>query len=82
MVHGHDQGQYNYIIVINYCDLGVIVIDCKVRKCNVLASCALIDVTDSITTNYSKGIYMNIYSYKIKGQSYSYPASATSHHYN
>ena len=75
---------YNYVIVINYSDLGVI--DCKVGKCNVIviASCAVIDVIDSITANYSNRIYIlkYIYSYKIKRQSYSYSPSATSHHHN
>ena len=46
--------EYNYVIVINYSDFRAI--DCKVRKCNVIASCAVIDVIESITPYYSKRI--------------------------
>ena len=52
--------RYNYVIVISYSDFGVI--DCKVVKCNVIASCAVID---SITTNYSK---KNLHKYNISIQ--------------
>ena len=45
---------YNYVIVINYSDVGVIVIDCKVGKCNliVIASCTIIYVYITIMTGH------------------------------